>query len=152
MALGSASGSGLCISVSSCSSSVIAALPGSDRRASQSESEPWAIERSFAARVTLSSQRWRATIRRVAMPISCRELDLCVRRANERDEAAVGAMTAFLLGLRASEVTDRVVRDLDDDGRLLWIEFGKTKRSAHAGGTGHPAALPPGYPVQDPRT
>jgi integrase len=38
-------------------------------------------------------------------------------------------MTAFLLGLRASEVTDRVVRDLDDDGRLLWIEFGKTKRS-----------------------
>ena len=37
--------------------------------------------------------------------------------------------TAFLLGLRASEVTDRVVRDLDDNGRLLWIEFGKTKRS-----------------------
>jgi len=38
-------------------------------------------------------------------------------------------LTAFLLGLRASEVTDRVVRDLDDDGRLLWIEFGKTRRS-----------------------
>jgi integrase len=56
-------------------------------------------------------------------------VDLCVRRANEGDEAAVGTMTAFLLGLRASEVTDRVVRDLDDDGRLLWIEFGKTKRS-----------------------
>jgi len=56
-------------------------------------------------------------------------VDLCIRKANEGDEAAVGAMTAFLLGLRASEVTDRVVRDLDDDGRLLWIEFGKTKRS-----------------------
>jgi len=41
----------------------------------------------------------------------------------------VGALTSFLLGLRASEVTDRVVRDLDDNGRLLWIEFGKTKRS-----------------------
>lgn len=38
-------------------------------------------------------------------------------------------LTAFLLGLRASEVTDRVVRDLDDEGRLLWIEFGKTRRS-----------------------
>ncbi len=58
-----------------------------------------------------------------------RLVDLCLRKANEGDEAAVGALTAFLLGLRASEVTDRVVRDLDDDGRLLWIEFGKTRRS-----------------------
>jgi integrase len=56
-------------------------------------------------------------------------VDVCIRQANEGDEAAVGALTAFLLGLRASEVTDRVVRDLDDNGRLLWIEFGKTKRS-----------------------
>jgi integrase len=56
-------------------------------------------------------------------------VDVCIREANEGDEAAVGTLTAFLLGLRASEVTDRVVRDLDDNGRLLWIEFGKTKRS-----------------------
>jgi integrase len=56
-------------------------------------------------------------------------VDLCIRRANGGDEAAVAVMTAFLLGLRASEVTDRVVRDLDDQGRLLWIEFGKTRRS-----------------------
>jgi len=33
------------------------------------------------------------------------------------------------MGMRASEVTDRVVRDLDDNGRLLWIDVGKTKRS-----------------------
>jgi integrase len=56
-------------------------------------------------------------------------VDLCIREANKGDEAAVGVLTAFLLGLRASEVTDRVVRDLDDNGRLLWIEFGKTRRS-----------------------
>jgi integrase len=56
-------------------------------------------------------------------------VDLCLRKANEGDESAVGVLTAFLLGLRASEVTDRVVRDLDDNGRLLWIEFGKTRRS-----------------------
>lgn len=56
-------------------------------------------------------------------------VDVCIAQANEGDEAAVGTLTAFLLGLRASEVTDRVVRDLDDNGRLLWIEFGKTKRS-----------------------
>jgi integrase len=41
----------------------------------------------------------------------------------------VAALTAFLMGMRASEVTDRVVRDLDDNGKLLWIEVGKTKRS-----------------------
>jgi integrase len=56
-------------------------------------------------------------------------VDLCVKKANEGDEAAVAVLTAFLLGMRASEVTDRVVRDLNDDGRLLWIEVGKTKRS-----------------------
>jgi integrase len=38
-------------------------------------------------------------------------------------------LTALLMGMRASEVTDRVVRDLDDNGSLLWIEVGKTKRS-----------------------
>lgn len=58
-----------------------------------------------------------------------RLVDVCIREANQGDEAAVGVLTAFLLGLRASEVTDRVVRDLDDEGRLLWIEFGKTRRS-----------------------
>ncbi|HEX8114964.1 MAG TPA: site-specific integrase [Kofleriaceae bacterium] len=58
-----------------------------------------------------------------------RLVDVCIHEANQGDEAAVGVLTAFLLGLRASEVTDRVVRDLDDEGRLLWIEFGKTRRS-----------------------
>jgi integrase len=38
-------------------------------------------------------------------------------------------LTALLMGMRVSEVTDRVVRDLDDEGRVLWIEVGKTKRS-----------------------
>jgi hypothetical protein len=28
-----------------------------------------------------------------------------------------------------SEITDRVVRDLDDNERLLWIDFGKARRS-----------------------
>jgi site-specific recombinase XerC len=60
-------------------------------------------------------------------------VDVCLRKANEGDEGAVGVLTAFLLGLRASEVTDRVVRDLDDNGQLLWIEFGR--RSARDGGS-----------------
>ena len=40
---------------------------------------------------------------------------------------AVAAMTALLLGMRASEIVSRVVRDLDDGGRLLWIPHSKTE-------------------------
>jgi integrase len=39
--------------------------------------------------------------------------------------ALAGAMT-LLMGMRASEVAERVVRDLDDQGRLLWIPHAKT--------------------------
>ena len=59
-------------------------------------------------------------------------VDVCIREANQGDEAAIGTLTAFLMAMRASEVTDRVVRDLDDNGRLLWIDKGKTKRSKRA--------------------
>jgi integrase len=56
-------------------------------------------------------------------------VDLCIAKANAGNDAAVGVLVSLLMGMRASEVTDRAVRDLDDDGRLLWIEKGKTKRS-----------------------
>ena len=55
-------------------------------------------------------------------------VELCLKKANLGSEGAVSALTAFLMGMRVSEVTDRVVRDLDDNGKLLWIEVGKTKR------------------------
>lgn len=53
-------------------------------------------------------------------------LAVCQAHAAKGDPAAVAAMTALLLGLRGSEVVDRVVRDLDDGGRLLWIPSAKT--------------------------
>lgn len=56
-------------------------------------------------------------------------VEVCLRRAERGHEGAVAVLTALLLGLRASEVTDRVVRDLDDGGKLLWIPVGKTRRS-----------------------
>jgi integrase len=40
---------------------------------------------------------------------------------------ATAAALTLLTGCRASEVTDRVVRDLDDGGRLLWIPTAKTR-------------------------
>jgi integrase len=59
-------------------------------------------------------------------------VDLGFKLADEGHVGAVAVLTALTLGLRASEITDRVVRDLDDEGRLLWIPFGKTKRSKRA--------------------
>ena len=47
--------------------------------------------------------------------------------ANGGDAGAVAAMMALLLGMRASEIVGRVVRDLDDEGRLIWIPFAKTE-------------------------
>jgi integrase len=47
-------------------------------------------------------------------------------RANAGEEGAVAAMLALLLGMRATEIISRVVRDLDDEGRLLWIPETKT--------------------------
>ncbi len=40
---------------------------------------------------------------------------------------AVAALVAYLMGFRASEVVKRVVRDLDDEGKILVIENAKTE-------------------------
>jgi integrase len=47
--------------------------------------------------------------------------------AEGRKAGAVAAASAFLLGLRSGEVIARVVRDLDDGGRMLWIPTSKTR-------------------------
>lgn len=43
------------------------------------------------------------------------------------DVGAVAALTTLLMALRASEIVQRVARDVDDGGRLLWIPCAKTK-------------------------
>lgn len=42
---------------------------------------------------------------------------------------AIGVLLALTMGLRTSEVMQRVVRDLDDGGRCLWIDAGKTENA-----------------------
>lgn len=44
------------------------------------------------------------------------------------DEGSIAALCALLFGVRSSEVTNRIVRDLDDAGRLLRITKSKTKK------------------------
>ena len=51
---------------------------------------------------------------------------MALQKAQAGECAATCALLALLLGMRASEVLHRVVRDLDDHGRVLWITRGKT--------------------------
>lgn len=39
----------------------------------------------------------------------------------------MAALLALVMGMRANEIVSRVVRDLDDDGKLLWIPDSKTE-------------------------
>jgi integrase len=43
------------------------------------------------------------------------------------EPGAIAAMATFAFGLRASEVAQLAVRDLDDGGRLLWVADSKTE-------------------------
>jgi integrase len=53
-------------------------------------------------------------------------LETAVMLAEAGEQGAVAAMMTILLGMRCSEITSRVVRDVDDGGRLLWIPDSKT--------------------------
>ena len=50
--------------------------------------------------------------------------------ADGGEKGAIAAMTCLLMGMRCSEVVSRVVRDLDDEGRLLWIPELKNHRGS----------------------
>jgi integrase len=49
--------------------------------------------------------------------------------SDEHPTQGVAAAAVLTLGVRANEILDRRVRDLDDGGRVLWIPFGKTEAS-----------------------
>ena len=47
--------------------------------------------------------------------------------AEKGEDGAVAALMALLMGMRGTEIADRIVRNLDDEGRLLWITDAKTQ-------------------------
>lgn len=63
----------------------------------------------------------------------------------------LGVSLMLYLGLRQGEVAARVARDIDDDGRVLWVPSGKTKnarctRRLHSkGATGNAVAKALGH-------
>jgi len=54
---------------------------------------------------------------------------LCLTQARAGYTPALGALLMMYLGLRQSEVAARLGRDIDDDGRVLWVPSGKTKNA-----------------------
>ena len=54
---------------------------------------------------------------------------VALKLARRGDVPALGALLMIYLGLRQGEVVDRVARDIDDNGRVLWIPSGKTKNA-----------------------
>jgi hypothetical protein len=54
------------------------------------------------------------------------------RMADAGDIAGVVGLGALCFGTRITELVSRPVRELDDDGRLLWISKSKTARPGEA--------------------
>lgn len=55
-----------------------------------------------------------------------RWLALALDQADAGEEGALGALLALLMGLRAGEISGLASRDVDDEGRLLWVNGTKT--------------------------
>ena len=51
---------------------------------------------------------------------------VALKLADDGEAGAIAALCTVLLAMRAGEIVNRVVRDLDDGGRLLWIPAAKT--------------------------
>lgn len=51
-----------------------------------------------------------------------------MKLADQGHDGAVAAMMTLLMGMRCIEVVSRIVRDVDDDGTLLWIPDSKTEK------------------------
>jgi hypothetical protein len=52
---------------------------------------------------------------------SRRWLRVALQLADEGEEGAVAAMMTLLMNMRCSEIVNRIARDVDDEGRVLWI-------------------------------
>ena len=47
---------------------------------------------------------------------------VCHEKARDGDDGAVAVLVGLLMGLRAQEIVTRTARDLDDGGRILWVD------------------------------
>lgn len=90
----------------------------------------WCVERRWARENPLAGVKGVGRRRHGKPQLRIDEARRWMKRASElaADEpGAVAAMLTLLLGLRAGEVVSRLVRDVDDEGRLFWVPDSKTE-------------------------
>jgi integrase len=61
-----------------------------------------------------------------------RFLEVCLDRADHGDAGAILTLGYMWMGIRNTELACRVVRDLDDDARVLWVDDAKCEKSVRA--------------------
>ena len=90
----------------------------------------WALDRGYVSQNPFAGIKaiGKAKVGKAQLRIdeARRFVEVAVEKAQHGDRAALAALLALMLGMRASEVLCRIVRDLDDSGRILWITRGKT--------------------------
>ena len=101
-----------------------AALSLGKRFADWCVTQRWLRDNPFAAVEAVGHKR-RGADKPMLRVDEARKLTATCLALSTKPEA-VAVLTALLLGVRASEVIKRNVRDLDDGGRLLWIGVAKT--------------------------
>jgi integrase len=112
-----------------------AAVPGAvdSRRNTLNESKSflrWCCRQGWANTSALEEVQGVGRRRRGKPQLTTDEARMFLAKALEladEDDGAIAAAMALLMGMRAGEIIDRTVRNLDDGGRLLWITDAKTR-------------------------
>jgi site-specific recombinase XerD len=90
----------------------------------------WAVSRRYVERNPFAEVRPIGRPRRGKLQLRIDEarrfVAFAIERAQLLDVGATAALVQIFLGLRPTEAVIRIVRDLDDAGRVLWVPFGKT--------------------------
>lgn len=88
----------------------------------------WCIEKSWLPKLDLSGVKVVGRRKRGKPQLRIDEARRYLDVALRWDSRGLASAMPLLMGLRASEILRRQVRDLDDGGKLLWIERAKTER------------------------
>lgn len=90
----------------------------------------WAVARRYVEQNPFAEVRPIGRARRGKLQLRIDEarrfVAFAIERAQLLDVGATAALMQIFLGLRPTEAMIRIVRDLDDEGRVLWVPFGKT--------------------------
>ena len=93
----------------------------------------WAVSRRYLSANPFSEVRMigqkKAGKPQLRIDEPSRWIDAAMALVKEGDTASLAARLCLWCGFRASEVLNRVVRDVDQGGAIIWVDRGKTKSS-----------------------